>query len=233
MTAYSYDIKKGRRMKELYIIGAGGFGREIAWLVERINQEKPTWHLKGFIDDNPEIWGRGFDDYPVIGGCESLRKINHDIWVLCAIGSSKTRRRIIEGLGTSPNIHFATVIDPSVQMSKRVEIGEGTMICAGNIITVDVTIGKHNIINLDCTIGHDAILGDFVTLYPSVNVSGCSAIGSETELGTGMQTIQGMKIGSQTIVGAGSVVIRDIPERCVAVGSPAKVIKIFNDSDNH
>jgi len=212
-------------MKELYIIGAGGFGREIAWLVERINEKEPTWDLKGFIDDNRTLWGSILDDYKVIGGCDYLRQMTHDVWVLCAVGSSKTRKKIIDSIGNSDNIHFATVIDPSVQMSKRVQIGEGTMICAGNIITVDANIGKHNIINLDCTIGHDAVLGDFVTLYPSVNVSGCSVVGSETELGTGMQTIQGMKIGSKTIVGAGAVVIRDIPDRCVAVGSPAKPIK--------
>ena len=215
-------------MKDLYIIGAGGFGREVAWVVERINEKEPTWDLKGFIDDNRTLWGTVLDDYEVIGGCDYLWNITRDVWVLCAVGASKTRKKII-GLGGSAYVHFATVIDPSVQMSKRVQIGEGTMICAGNIITVDVTIGKHNIINLDCTIGHDAVLGDFVTLYPSVNVSGCSTIGSETELGTGMQTIQGMKVGSRTIVGAGAVVIREIPDLCVAVGSPAKPIRFLEE----
>lgn len=216
-------------MKELYIIGAGGFGREVAWVVERINEKEPTWDLKGFIDDNQALWGQTMDDYEVIGGCDYLRNIPRDVWVLCAVGASKTRKKIIDGLGGSAHVHFATVVDPSVQMSKRVQIGEGTMICAGNIITVDVTIGKHNIINLDCTIGHDAVLGDFVTLYPSVNVSGCSTIGCETELGTGMQTIQGMKVGSHTIVGAGAVVIREIPDHCVAVGSPAKPIRFLEE----
>ncbi len=212
-------------MKELYIIGAGGFGREVAWLVERINEKTSTWDLKGFIDDNQKIWGEIQDNYRVIGGCDYLRSIDHEVWVLCAIGASKTRKRVIDGLRDSQHIRFATVVDPSVQMSKRVEIGEGTIICAGCILTIDIAIGKHNIINLDCTVGHDAVLGDFVTLYPSVNVSGCTIIGNETELGTGMQTIQGMKIGSRTIVGAGSVVIREIPDNCVAVGSPAKAIK--------
>lgn len=212
-------------MKELYIIGAGGFGREIAWLVERINEKEQTWDLKGFVDDNQAIWGKEYDDYRVVGGCDFLRNADHDVWVVCAIGASKTRKKIIDSLVDAKHLHFATVVDPTVQMSKRVQIGEGTMICAGNIITVDVTIGKHTIINLDCTIGHDAVLGDFVTMYPSVNVSGCSTIGSETELGTGMQTIQGVCIGSQTIVGAGAVVIRELPDRCVAVGSPAKPIK--------
>ena len=217
-------------MKELYIIGAGGFGREIAWLVERINEQKFTWDLRGFVDDNRTIWGKEFDEYRVLGGCDYLRNADHDVWAVCAVGASRTRKKIIDSLVGATHLHFATVIDPSVQISKRVQIGEGTMICAGNIITVGVTIGKHTIINLDCTIGHDAVLGDFVTMYPSVNVSGSTTIGSETELGTGMQTIQGIRIGSQTIVGAGSVVIRELPDRCVAVGSPAKVIKTLDNN---
>ena len=88
-------------------------------------------------------------------------------------------------------------------------------------------IGKHVIINLDCTVGHDAILHDFVTLYPSVNVSGISEIGRCTELGTGAQIIQAKKIGESTIIGAGAVVVKDIPAKCTAVGSPAKPIKFF------
>jgi sugar O-acyltransferase (sialic acid O-acetyltransferase NeuD family) len=125
----------------------------------------------------------------------------------------------------NPNIRFATLIDPTVEMSDLVEIGEGTIICAHTIITVNISIGKHVIINLDCTIGHDAVLKDFVTLYPSVNVSGASNIGKTVEMGTGMQIIQGKNVGEYSIAGAGAVVVRDIPSNCTAVGSPAKPIK--------
>ncbi|MWK60345.1 transferase, partial [Pseudomonas otitidis] len=93
------------------------------------------------------------------------------------------------------------------------------------IITVDIKIGNHVIINLDCTLGHDDIIHDYVTIYPSVNVSGNVEVGECSELGTGMQIIQGKIIGNETIVGAGAVVIRDIPDKCTAVGNPAKVIK--------
>ena len=110
-------------------------------------------------------------------------------------------------------------------MSDRVFIGEGSIICAGSIITVDIRIGKHVILNLDCTVGHDACLEDFVTVYPSVNVSGNVLVEECAELGTGTQIIQGKKIGAQTIVGAGAVVVKDLPEKCTAVGSPAKPIK--------
>lgn len=95
---------------------------------------------------------------------------------------------------------FATLIDPSVLVSKRVEIGEGSIICAGTIITVNIKIGNHVIVNLDCTIGHDDVIEDFVTIYPSVNVSGKVLIGECSELGTEMQIIQGKKVAPNTII---------------------------------
>ena len=214
-------------MKDLIIIGASGFGREVAWLVERINEKDPTWNILGFIDDDNEIQNTLIDDYKVIGTTEDVGKYS-DTFFVCAVGASKTREKIINKIKEyNPNIKFGTVIDPSVEVSKRVEIGEGTIICAHTIITVDISIGSHVIINLDCTIGHDAVLEDYVTLYPSVNVSGNTNIGHAVELGTGMQIIQGKTVGDYSIIGAGAVVVKDIPEKCTAVGSPAKPIKFF------
>ena len=215
-------------MNDLIIIGASGFGREVAWLVERINKKCKEWNLIGFIDDNISIQGNVINEYRVLGTTDNIKDYP-EAYCVCAIGSSKVRSMIIEKVTQeNPNIRFATLIDPTVEMSDLVEIGEGTIICAHTIITVNISIGKHVIINLDCTIGHDAVLKDFVTLYPSVNVSGASNIGKAVEMGTGMQIIQGKCIGEYSIVGAGSVVVRDLPEKCTAVGSPAKVIKYHN-----
>lgn len=214
-------------MKDLCIIGAGGFGREVAWLVERINAVKPTWNLLGFIDDNKSKHGSYEDGYPVLGDCNFLGKQSHEVWVVCAIGTAKVRKTVIEKCHSCLNVQFATLIDPSVLISERVKIGTGTIICAGTVITVDISIGNHVIINLDCTLGHDDIIHDFVTIYPSVNVSGMVEIGECTELGTGTQIIQGKKVGNESIVGAGAVVVKDIPDKCTAVGSPAKPIRYF------
>lgn len=210
-------------MKDLYIIGAGGFGREVAWLVERINDVSSEWNLKGFIDDNESIWGSKEDGYPVLGGCEYLKKMG-DVYAVCAVGSAKVRKKIINKLADS-QVRYATLVDPSVIMSKRIRVGEGSIICAGTIMTVDVIIGKHVIVNLDCTLGHDDIINDFVTMYPSVNVSGNVKIGECSELGTGTQIIQGKKIVPNTIIGAGAVVVRDIEEKGTYVGSPVKKIR--------
>ena len=208
--------------KKLYIVGAGGFGREVAWLVERINAVKQTWELVGFLDDNAVIHGTVEDDYHVLGGCSYLADLDEEVWVACAVGSSKVRKKIINKLSAYKNVKFATLIDPSVIISKRILIGEGTIICAGTIATVDISVGSHVIINLDCTIGHDAVLQNFVTLYPSENVSGNCTIGECVELGTGMQIIQGKSIVGDSIVGAGAVVVRDIVEAGTYVGVPAR-----------
>lgn len=218
-------------MKDLIIFGASGFGREVLWLVERINAKQPSWNILGFMDDNETINNSEINGYKVLGKTADI--INYEnAYFVCAVGASKVREKIIENLKRiNPQVKFATLIDPSVEISNFVTIGDGTIICAHTIVTVNITIGSHVIINLDCTIGHDAILQDFVTLYPSVNISGITNIGRCSELGTGMQIIQGKKIGEYSIVGAGSVVVKDIPDNCTAVGSPAKPIKFFNIID--
>lgn len=212
-------------LKKLLIVGASGFGREVAWLVNRINQIQPTWELVGFLDDAPEIQNQLINGCPVVGTCDDVSDFR-DAYFVCAIGSSKIRKYVIEKMiSILPDIHFATLIDPSVLQSQYVAIGEGTVICANTVATVNVEIGRQVIVNLACTIGHDAVLEDFVTLYPTVNVSGQVRLRAGSEVGTGTQIIQGKTIGSGTIVGAGAVVVSDIPSNCTAVGVPAKPIK--------
>lgn len=220
-------------MKKLYIIGAGGFGREVAWLVERINSIEPVWELQGFLDDDPKKQGTTEGRHRVVGGCGLLKDLKEETWIVCAVGAAAIRRRIIEKIQRygNKNIKSAVLIDPSVLCSSSVSVGEGSIICAGTILTVDITIGKHVIINLDCTVGHDAEIGDYVTVCPSVNVSGCARVEQGAELGTGAQIIQGKRIGKGTVLGAGAVAVRDLPDECTAVGAPAKPIKFHDESD--
>jgi sugar O-acyltransferase (sialic acid O-acetyltransferase NeuD family) len=210
------------KMKKLVLIGAGGFGREVAWLVDRINLQSPTWNLLGFIDDDLSKRDTSFYGLPVIGDIEWLSNQPEDIHAVCCIGNTKIRESVIAQL---EGRRFATLIDPAVIRSSYVTIGEGSIICATTIVTVDITIGKHVIINLDCTVGHDATIDDFVTVYPSVNISGNVKINKLSEIGTGSQIIQGLEIGHHVIVGAGSIVVKNLPDNCTAVGCPAKPIK--------
>lgn len=210
-------------LKDIVIIGAGGFGREVAWLIERINQNCPTWNIVGFLDDNPDLHGMILDEYPVLGGVNYLN--GKELWAICAIGSAKIRKIVVEKVERIKSVQFATLIDPSVIMSSRVSVGEGSIICSGSVITVDVMIGSHVIINLDCTLGHDDIIGNYVTMYPSVNISGMVKIGDCTEVGTGTQIRQGIAIQGNVILGAGAVIVKDIDREGTYVGVPVTQIK--------
>lgn len=212
-------------MKKLYIVGAGGFGREILWLVQRINEHVPTWKFSGFIDDNAELQGLTQNGYPILGDCDYLQKVTNDVWVVIAVGAAQVKKKIVKKLEQCSNIKFATLIDPSVLWSDSVSIGEGSIICAGSVLTVDVKIGNHVAVNLNCTVGHDAVLQDYTTVYPGVHISGNVAVGQCVELGTGSQIIQGKKIENNIVVGAGSVVTKDLLEQGTYVGVPVRKVK--------
>lgn len=211
-------------MKQIVIIGAGGFGREVQWLIERINAKEIIWQLKGYIDDGIEA-GTKINGYPVLGGIDYLLEMEEEISVVCAIGSAQIRKKVIEKISNKNNIEFPNLIDPNVQMSNYIELGRGNVICAGSILTVNISVGDFTIVNLDCTVGHDVILNSFVTVYPSVNISGCVKIGECTEIGTGTKIIQGKTIGNKVILGAGAVVVKDIEIPGTYVGVPVKAVK--------
>lgn len=226
------DSKTGKAMiKDLLVIGGGGFGREIVCLINRINTlaSEPEWNLIGIIDDNPNLKDTVITNVPVIGNVDSLLSYETDIHVICTIGNSVIRESVINRCKLNKHIKFATLIDPAAIVGDSVKIGEGCIVCANTVITVDVAIDSFSIVNLACTIGHDAHLHSFTTLYPTVNVSGFVQIGPNVEIGTGSQIIQGVSIGAGSIIGAGSVVVRDIPAHCTAVGVPAKPIKYHGD----
>ncbi|MGL5613393.1 acetyltransferase [Cetobacterium sp.] len=209
-------------MKKIYIVGSGGFAREVAWLIEDINEKNPTWVIMGFIDENEDNIGKELNGYKVLGNLEYLNK-QERAYVTIAIGTGEIRESISNKI---ENHEFSILVHPSVIMSKFVAIGEGTIICAGNIITTNIEMGNHVIINLDCTIGHDVILKNYATILPSANISGNVVIGEKTTIGTGSAIIQGISIGNQCMIGAGSVVNKAIMDYATAVGIPARVIKV-------
>ena len=209
---------------KLIIIGASGFGKEVAWLVERINEKQQKWDLLGFLDDNESLKGTFINGYEVLGTTTDI-EIYKDAYFVCAIGSSTIREKIIEKIkGQAKNVKFATLIDPSAIVSKHIEIGEGSIICAGSVATVNIKIGKHTIVNLNSTIGHDVVIGDYVTFYPSVNVSGNDRIEDSCEVGTGAQLKQNISVAKKSVIGAGAVVVKDIKEKGTYMGVPARKI---------
>ena len=208
-------------MKDIVIIGAGGFAREVAWLIENINKSKGQWNLLGFIDDDENLHGEKLNGYDILGDIGYLNKLKNEVYCVIAIGDGKTRKQIVDRI--NKNRKFATLIHPDVDLSSTNLIGEGCIICCGTILTVNIALKNHIIINLDCTIGHDAILEDYTTLMPSVNVSGNVFIDKYTTVGTGTNIIQGLRIGKNSIIGAGTVIIRNVEDNSTVVGNPGRI----------
>lgn len=212
-------------MKKIAIFGAGGFGREVQFLIEEINSIKPTYEFIGFYDDGI-LKGSIINDYPVLGGINELNDYPESLSIAIAIGDPKTKATII-GKIHNQYVNFPTLVHPQVIIGKIkfTSIGKGCIICAGVIITVNIQIGDFVILNLSCTVGHDTNIGDYSSFMPTVNISGEVNIEKGVYVGTGAKIINQLSIGESTIVGAGAVVSKSLPANCTAVGIPAKPIK--------
>jgi sugar O-acyltransferase (sialic acid O-acetyltransferase NeuD family) len=206
----------------LYIFGAGGFGREVAWLARQ------SWNKRVEL-----VFLVSHADYlcDQIHGirCELLERVDvadSDRYVV-AIGDPSARRGAVEQC-ESHGLSAATLMHPRAEASCEVTIGTGSIVCAGSILTVDIEIGKHAHVNLDCTIGHDAAIGDFATLSPGVHVSGHVVIEAGAFIGSGANIINGntkqpLVIGEGAIVAAGACVIKSVPAGALVAGVPATV----------
>lgn len=210
-------------MKPLVVFGVGGFGREIHELLEDINEASGGWETVGFLDGNPQIQGTVVHGLPVLGGVDWLRE-HRGTAVALAVGSPVAKARLVHELRSS-GAAFPTIVHPTAIIGRRVELGEGTIICAGTIVTTDARIGSFATVNINATIGHDVKICDLATIAPGVHVSGDVRIGEGADLGTGSTIIQGIQIGEWSVIGAGASVIRDVPANVTAVGVPAKVIR--------
>jgi sugar O-acyltransferase (sialic acid O-acetyltransferase NeuD family) len=215
-------------MKKIAIFGCGGFGREVLMIViEKINEYEKEWDFIGFYDENKEK-GAVINGYPVLGGIIELNEISSPLGLVIAIGDPLIKKKILNSLNNN-HVFFPTLIHPNVVIAnnKFSSIGKGCIVGPGNILSVNTKIGNHVIIDTLCSIGHDTIIKDFVSIMPGVNVSGQVLIEESVFIGTGAKIINHVEIGRETIVGAGAIVSKSLPEKCTAVGVPAKPIK-FN-----
>jgi sugar O-acyltransferase (sialic acid O-acetyltransferase NeuD family) len=194
------------------IIGAGGFGSEIYWTLSLREQADCMF----FVDDT---YYHGEDKTLPLSKFDPT-----EYQVIVAIADSKVRERIVNSLPKETK--YFTYIHSTAQIhGADVYIGEGSIICAGTIITCNVKIGKHSHLNLITTIGHDNIIGDYFTTAPGVQISGNCVIGDRVYFGTRSCNKQKTKICSDVIIGLNSGVIKDITEPGTYVGTPAKKIK--------
>lgn len=215
-------------MKNLVIIGAGGFAHETIWVAERMNLQYPQWNILGYVDDGVAP-GTTVDGYPVLGALAWLREQPGPVYAVCAIGTARIRRQIWDSLTDCRQIQLATLVDPTVVIGKGGKIGGGCILCAGVILTIGVELGNHCIVNLGCVLGHDASVGDCCTLHPRVDISGNVRVGSCSDIGAGALVRDEIEIGGNTIIGMGSLVTKDIPAGVVAYGSPCRVVRKNED----
>lgn len=215
-------------MKNIAIFGAGGFGREVKTIIDKINSIHPnTYNFLGFYDDGFEK-DTIINGYPVLGGITDINSIKESICLVISIGDPKIKHKIISKI-SNKNVEFPSIIHPNASISNdAVKMGKGCIICEGTIITCNIEIGDFVILNLMCTVGHDTIIDNYCAFMPSVNISGEVHIYSSVYVGTGAKIINLLEIGENTIVGAGAVVSKSLPANCTAVGIPAKPIKFHN-----
>jgi sugar O-acyltransferase (sialic acid O-acetyltransferase NeuD family) len=212
-------------MEDIVILGNGGFAKEVAFLIDSINAVEKKWNILGYIAKDDSDIGKQHGKYPVFNSDNWLGNINRPVSAVFGLGSPELTAKIFLGLNNNRNIHFPNLIHPNVVADwNLIKIGEGNIICAGNILTIDIEIGSHNIFNLGCTVGHDTIIGNYNVFNPSVNISGGILLGNKNLVGTGAQILQFLNICDNNKIGAGAVVTKNIDESGTYVGMPAKKI---------
>lgn len=196
-------------MRDLFIVGAGGFGREAVWTVERINKasQQPQWNVIGFADDDPKKATGNFEGYPMLGSIEKASKDNPGASVFIAIGDNAIRRKIYAQLRGHD---FPALIDPSAQVSPTTEFKHGTYIACEAVVSVGTEIGKFVIINARAGVGHDSVVGDFANIAPGVSLSGHTKIEDDVFMGTNSCTAPGMTVGKGATVACGTPVLKDV-----------------------
>lgn len=205
--------------KKLCIVGAGGFAREVLCCL--IDASKTP------IDDIAKIAcfmvaDEDYDTKSIMG----IDVISHSLFnpelynVIVGVGDPVLRKKIVDSLPSDTT--FTTIIHPSAVISQWVEIGAGSIVTAGTIITCNVKIGRHAHLNLHTTIGHDCEIGDYFTTTPGTNISGNCKFGNGVYFGTNSAVRQGVEICNNVTIGMGGVVVKNISEPGIYIGNPVK-----------
>lgn len=210
--------------ERIVIWGTGGHARVVADVVVC----QATYTIAGFLDDlNPIDRRLSFNSAPVLGGREQLRNLaaSNVKHVIIGIGNCQSRLEIAE-ITRYHGLNLATVIHPQAIIAKDVYVGNGSLIVAGAIINSGAEIGSNVIVNTAASVDHDCRIEDGAHICPGVRLAGNVVVGQAAWIGIGAVVIEGVRIGARSVIGAGSVVLRDIPDNTVAYGVPARVARL-------
>ncbi len=196
---------------EVNIFGSSGFAKEVYTICTRLGIQ-----VRNFVDKNG---GSSIYNIPIVD------EISYDLLLpaIVAVGSPSLREKIVNKICFSnPNTIFPVLIDPSARiLSGSIKISQGTIICAGTVVTCDVKLGEFTNLNLNTTIGHDCKLDDYFTTAPGVNISGNVKTGKKVYFGTNSACKENINIESNVTIGMCSSVINNINESGTFVGNPA------------
>ena len=212
-------------VKKIVLIGAGGCGREVSYMIDEMNYYQKTYELLGFLDDGPN-----FDRNSVINGHPWLGKsdwiLDHkdDVVCTCTIGDAAIKagvqRRLME-----QGVHFETLIAITCGITPYTKIGPGCILYWGAGVSVNCKLGAGVLLNEGVKVGHDVTIGDYTSIMTGSAISGGCEIGDEVEIGGHAFVIPGRKIGSRAHVAAGSIVFSNVKAGTTGLGNPAKRMK--------
>lgn len=216
----------------IYIIGAGGFAREVAFLLSEITRQKQeSYALKGFTSEQKGELSFDGKVFPILTHQELLSSLDESnrVAVALGIGTPKVSFRVLAQYLSHPSakeLSFPNLIHPGFVGSRAsIEWGKGNIVTAGVIFTLDIKVGSFNIFNLSTTVGHDVKIGSYNVLNPGCNISGSVKIEDRILIGTNATVLQGLQLESDIIVGAGAVVTKNLARNFVYVGNPAKPLR--------
>lgn len=218
----SISVASGRQrsVRSIAIIGAGGHGRELADIVLAIAKTAGGISLLGIVDDgDPDLGLLARSGVRFLGSTSRLD--SRDIDVFIGVGNPATRARIDTSLGAMA----VPLVHPSASMGSNTDVGPGSVLAQGVIVTTNVTIGRHSHVNIGSTISHDCAIGDHVTICPGVHLTGDVRIGDRVFIGAGATVLPGLTIGDDAVVGAGAVVTSDVRRAETVAGVPAIVLE--------
>ena len=213
-------------MKKIALIGAGGFGREVAGLINTINEKNEEWDFIGFFDDVKNI---GYENEygKVLGRIKDLNSYPESLAVVVAIAKPSAIEVIVKSIKSS-NIYFPNLIAPNVIFfdKNNISLGRGNIISFGCSISCNVHIGNFNILNCYILIGHDTKIGDYNAIMPSTNISGNVTMGERNFLGVSSVILEKLTIGNDTTIGANSLIFRNTKDKNTYIGNPASIVKL-------
>lgn len=206
-------------MKNLIILGANGFGREVLQWAKDIIRIKEDWTIKGFIDDNLSALDGYACDKKILGTIKDWEPSANEVFT-CAIAKPTVKENVITLL-KSKGAKFINLVHPTAIIGNYCEIGEGLLVTPRAKISPNVKIGNFVTI-LGSGVGHDANIGDFSTISGNCSVNGHVVLGKRVFVGSNVCIAPSKKIDDDVFIAMGSMVVSSIKAGYKVMGNPAK-----------